>query len=465
MWWLKMLMKHAHGLARWWRDDSLSVVRSSVASLAVKVVGLVLVMAVAVVLARQMGAAEYGRLAFIQSVVFVLSAASTLGFRDSANKMVARYAARKQSVLLSRFIVFGVAVIALSSIASAAIGHSVIAQMPGLSAKYDFPILAVVGMVVTLTLLSFLAPTLVALGEPVLSFALENIGPRVIVLASALIFAASGAALTATSALCLNIIGNLAPLIALAVIIIARFDLRIRLPRRFSTATKSSAAWLSISLFMMTSPIISLVFSETSILVLGAYAAPGDVALYQVGRRLSELATVCGGVAIYVALPSFAKFHALRRVDQLQHTVNIANVLTVIPGICFLLVLLAGGDRILSLFGPAFAGAYAATLILSSGRVADQLFGPVLEVLLMTGHHSIASFVNIAFAFANILANCVLVPLYGQAGAAVATVVVTLLWKASLYGILRRRSSIETCVLLALVMQINKWTASRGLVS
>ncbi len=433
--------------------------------MAFKAAGLALVMAVAVVLARQLGAAEYGRLAFIQSAAFVLSAASTLGFRDSANKIVARYTVRRQNVLLSRFIVFGVLVIALSSVLSAVIGHNVIAHTTALSGKYDFPILAIVGMVVTLALLSFLAPALVALGEPVLSFALENVGPRVIVLVGALALGAIGAGLTADTALYLNIIGNLVPVIVLAAIIVSRFEFCIRMPRRFSIAARSGKAWLSISLFMMTSPIISLVFSETSILILGAFAPPGDVGLYQVGRRLSELATVCGGVAIYVALPSIAKFHALRRADQVQRTVNIANSLTVVPGLCVLLVLIAEGGRILSIFGPGFVGAYVATLILSSGRVADQLFGPVLEVLLMTGHHKTASSINIGFALVNIGANCLLVPLYGQVGAAIATVVVTLVWKASLYVVLRRRSSIETCVLLALPMRFHKGALGRSVVS
>lgn len=83
----------------------------------------------------------------------------------------------------------------------------------------------------------------------------------------------------------------------------------------------------------------------------------------------------------------------------------------------------------------------------------------------MTGHHKTASSINIGFALVNIGANCLLVPLYGQVGAAIATVVVTLVWKASLYVVLRRRSSIETCVLLALPMRFHKGALGRSVVS
>ena len=61
-------------------------------------------------------------------------------------------------------------------------------------------------------------------------------------------------------------------------------------------------------------------------IVLGAYAEPAAVAFYQVARRVSELAIVCGAVAIYIALPKIARYYTLRRYDELQHTVDIANI-------------------------------------------------------------------------------------------------------------------------------------------
>ncbi|HMD50964.1 MAG TPA: lipopolysaccharide biosynthesis protein [Bryobacteraceae bacterium] len=433
-------------LSRLRRDEGVSLMRSSLLSVGIKAAGIALVMLVALVLARYLGAAEYGRLAFIQSIAFVLASLSTLGFRESANKIVARYAVRRQRVPLGRFLLFGIVVITMASALSAAIGHAAIAHVPAMRAKYGFPISAMMGLVAGLALLSFLAPVLVTLGRPVLSFAVENIGPRIIVLVAVLVLVASGVPLTANAALNLTVIGNVTPAALLAFLAFVGFRLPIYIRGRFSAVVRAGRAWLCISLCMMTSPLISLVFSETSIIVLGASAPPDDVALYQIARRLAELATVCGAVVTYLALPRIAKFQTERRIDRLQQTIDITNILTILPGLGVMLALLVEGRGILGLFGPAFVGAYTLTLVLSAGRVADQLFGPVLEVLLMTGQHAAASAINVTFAIANIAVNCLLVPAFGQIGAGAGTIAVTLLWKASLYAVLRSRCPVESCL-------------------
>ncbi len=445
-------------LSRLLHEEGFSLMRSSLVSVAIKAAAIALVMATSVALARHLGAADYGRFAFIQSIAFVLASLSTLGFRESANKIVSRYVVRGRLMPLGRFLLFGIIVITLASVVLATIGYGAIAYSPAMALKYGFSILAMLGMVVSLALLSFLAPALVALRRPVLSFTVENIGPRVIVLVAVLALVTGGLHLTTKIALDITIVGNLAPATAIAIFAFVRFKLPLGFPSRFSTVARTGRAWLCISLCMMTSPVISLIFSETSIIVLGASTSPGDVALYQIARRLAELATVCGAVATYLALPSIARFHAERRVDRLQRTIDIANVLTVIPGLCVLLALSVGGGEILRVFGSAFVGAYTVMLVLSAGRVADQFFGPVLEVLLMTGQHATASAINIMFAIGNVAVNCLLVPAWGSTGAAAGTVAVTLLWKASLYGVLRSRCPVEACLALRLTQRLFRGT-------
>jgi O-antigen/teichoic acid export membrane protein len=205
---------------------------------------------------------------------------------------------------------------------------------------------------------------------------------------------------------------------------------------------------------MMTSPVIAMVFSETSMMVLGAYAEPAEVAFYQVARRVSELAIVCGAVAIYIALPKIARYYTLRRYDELQHTVDIANILTIISSISVTLILIFEGDKLLLVFGPDFSGAYAATLILTVGRAVDQLFGPALEILFMTGQQVTATWINVIYGVLSISLSFALIPHYGQIGAAFATVSIGLLWKLNLYLIVRQRCRVEPCLLIAL--------ASRG---
>ena len=162
------------------------------------------------------------------------------------------------------------------------------------------------------------------MGRPVLSFALENVGPRLPLLVVLLACMIAGASLTAETALYFTILGNIVPAAALAAFIFVPSRLWIGVLKRPYHLIRTGRAWLSISLFMMTSPVVAMVFSETSMIVLGAYAEPAAVAFYQVARRVSELAIVCGAVAIYIALPKSARYYT--RYDELQHTVDIANI-------------------------------------------------------------------------------------------------------------------------------------------
>ena len=438
----------------YWRDENISLVKSLVSAVFLKALSLVLVMFGAVLLARRMGPTEYGRLVYVQSAAFIIASICTLGLRDAANRIVARYVARYQRKLLARFILFGIVVITVTSCVIVPVVYLILLEVSGTFEAYRFPLITIFGVVVSLALLSFLGPTLVAMGRPVLSFALENVGPRLPLLVVLLACMIVGASLTAETALDLTILGNIVPAAALAAFIFVPSRLSFGVLKRPYHLIRTGRAWLSISLFMMTSPVIAMVFSETSMMVLGAYAEPAEVAFYQVARRVSELAIVCGAVAIYIALPKIARYYTLRRYDELQHTVDIANILTIISSISVTLILIFEGDKLLLVFGPDFSGAYAATLILTVGRAVDQLFGPALEILFMTGQQVTATWINVIYGVLSISLSFALIPHYGQIGAAFASVSIGLLWKLNLYLIVRQRCRVEPCLLIAL--------ASRG---
>lgn len=426
--------------------DSLSFLRSSLASLVLKALSIGLVMLIAVLLARHMGATEYGRLAYIQSAAFLISAACALGLRESANRIVARYAARRQFHMVSRFLLFGLAAIAVTSLLGVAAFHQTVTLFPEMAAKYAFPLPVLTGIVFSLAVLSFLAPAVVALGRPVLSFALQDTAPRLFLLGVSALYLLGGGILTAETVLDLSIAGNLAMASILAMLAFIRVRLPSRAPGRISILAKNAKAWLSISLVMLSSDFVFFVSAEVSMLVLGAYAAPADVALYQVARRISELISICGGVSIYLAMPRISGYYTLRNYEHIQQVIRLSNVIALIPGTCFAFAMLIGGHMILHLFGREFGSAYTILVILAMGRFLDLFWGPVLECQLMMGQQKIAGGINIVVGILNVIMNLLLIPFFGGLGAALATVLVNSAGKITLYVVLRRRIPVETCL-------------------
>lgn len=59
-------------LSRLLHEEGFSLMRSSLVSVAIKAAAIALVMATSVALARHLGAADYGRFAFIQSIALYL---------------------------------------------------------------------------------------------------------------------------------------------------------------------------------------------------------------------------------------------------------------------------------------------------------------------------------------------------------------------------------------------------------
>jgi O-antigen/teichoic acid export membrane protein len=213
------LMKAVMQYSGYLRRENISLIKSLVSAVFLKALSLVLVMFVAVLLARRMGPTEYGRLVYVQSVAFIVASICTLGLRDSANRIVARYVARYQHKLLGRFILFGIVIITVASCIVVPVVYFILLGASGTFEAYRFPLITIFGVVVSLALLSFLGPTLVAMGRPVLSFALENVGPRLPILVVLLACIIAGASLTAETTLDFMIVGNVVPAVILAALI------------------------------------------------------------------------------------------------------------------------------------------------------------------------------------------------------------------------------------------------------
>lgn len=451
-------------LSRFFRNrDSLSFLGSSIASLFLKAFSLGLVMLLALLLARHLGASEYGRLAYIQSAAFLISAACALGLRESANRIVARYVARRRFPILSRFILFGLATIAVTSLLGVSVFHQIATRFPEMAANYAFPLPVLIGTVFSLAILSFLAPAVVALGQPVLGFALLDTAPRLFLFVISALYLLGGGILTAETVLDLSIAGNLVMASILLMLAFIRFGLPLPAPAPVSAVIKNAKYWLSISLLMLSSDFVFFVSAEVSLLVLGAYTMPADIALYQVARRIAELISICGGVSTYLAMPRISGFYTTRNYDQAQHVIRLTNAIALIPGILFTLITVVGGNYILLLFGPEFPSAYTILVILVSGRLLDLFWGPVLECQLMMGQQKIAGGINILVGILNVVMNLLLIPAYGGLGAALATVLVNSAGKITLYAALRRRIPIETCLAADLLRNIRHRFGAPGL--
>jgi O-antigen/teichoic acid export membrane protein len=116
--------------------------------------------------------------------------------------------------------------------------------------------------------------------------------------------------------------------------------------------------------------------------------------------------------------------------------------------VCAALAVFAG--PVLGLFGPEFAVAETALLILLAGEIVNVGTGSVLVLLNVTGHERLAARVCGATALANVALTVAGAWWFGLLGAAAATAATVILRNVWLLALVRGRLSVDSSVLAAL---------------
>src|SRR5207249_2035086 len=91
------------------------------------------------------------------------------------------------------------------------------------------------------------------------------------------------------------------------------------------------------------------------------------------------------------------------------------------PSLAATAVLLLFGRPILGLFGAQFTDGYHLMFILSAGLLARAAIGPIERLLNMLGEQRVCALVYAGAFVINIGLCIILIPLFGTAGAAIAT--------------------------------------------
>jgi len=158
------------------------------------------------------------------------------------------------------------------------------------------------------------------------------------------------------------------------------------------------------------------------VLTISLFGSPEEVGIYRAVWQLSLLISFGTAIAAAIITPLFARYH--RQGDRLAllgalHKARLLGLAVALPALLFILVY---GENLISyLFGAGFTVGAPVLIILALTQTANALFGPLGQLLSMTGHEAISARLHILAAGANIALNLLLVPQYGIMGAALAT--------------------------------------------
>jgi len=211
--------------------------------------------------------------------------------------------------------------------------------------------------------------------------------------------------------------------------------------------TKVKAVPVEKELFFFSFPLIfaslaGLIMSWTDTLMLGYFCTPSEVGIYNAALPTARLLSMGAGAFGVIFMPVASELYARGRIEDLRNIYSAVTkwiMSTVLP--LFLLMCLFSGAVMRILFGYEYITGASALSILALGYFISSLFGLSVPVLQSYGKTKIIMISNFLGAGANVALNYLLIPLYGVNGAAIATALtitfMNLLYFLSAYRITR----------------------------
>ncbi|MEM6613644.1 MAG: flippase [Cyanobacteria bacterium P01_C01_bin.72] len=186
-------------------------------------------------------------------------------------------------------------------------------------------------------------------------------------------------------------------------------------------------SWLASALPFMLIEGIYVINVRADILMLGSLRSLADAGIYVPVNRGAQLINFVL-VAVSSALaPQIASLYAAGKLDRLQAIVIKTSKLALLPTLVITACLIAISPGYLGLFGTEFIQGRAALIVLCLGQLFFTITGLGGLLLNMTGNEKYTAITGVGGAGLNICLNYVLISRWGVLGAAIATSISMLL--------------------------------------
>ena len=438
-----------------------ALVRGAGAAFALQVAGFGLAYVLQVLLARWMGAAEYGTYALVIAWVTLLAVVAGLGFPVACLRFLAEYQERQDWPLLRG---------TLASFWGLTLGAGGLLAAAGALLLYGWPRWLgwplpekLATMVQPLTwglwlvplyaLLSLQSEMARGLGWVGLSKGPQQAGRPLAVLMAAWAMLAWRGELTAGAAL-------EATLVAVAVVVALQLVACISaLPPagRSGSLRLHLGLWLRVAVPSLLGAGFVLLMNQLDVLMVGMFLAPEKVGIYNAASRTAMLISFVVYALNVVAVPRFAPLAGQGDREPLRRLLAIVAHLGFWPTFALTLgvTLLAG--PILGAFGAQFQVATWELRLLALSQLFTAAVGPVGYLLNMTGHHDDNAWALGGAVALNVVLNAAGIPLLGTRGAAAATAITWLVLGLVLHRLVRRRLGVGASIVSALACYGWRW--------
>jgi O-antigen/teichoic acid export membrane protein len=404
--------------------------------------------ALAVLLARLLGTAGYGRYALAFAWASLLATPASLGLDRFLVRGIAVYGVEKRWPLMKGLLLRTNHLVLLTSTVIATCGAVV--GVGCLSPSFRGP-LCVAMLLIPLTAMTLLRQgAMQAFGHVVTGQLPEYlIRPLLIIVGVVALELIRPRLLTPMTALAANVTG-----VAIA-FAAGAFLLRRALPGVVRSVRPEFATgeWLRASLPMMLIGGVWLANNYMATLMVGILDGPRAAGVYSVVQRGAEVIVLALTAVNMPLAPAVARLYARGDRQGLEHITERMARATLLVTAPIALVFIALPHVYLSLFGHSYRAGATALVILAIGQLVNAAAGPTGNVLIMTGQERVAVRGVAAGLVANVILAVVLVPPLGVTGGAISFASSLVMWNTALIVMARRQLGVNVTAFRWLSLQ------------
>jgi O-antigen/teichoic acid export membrane protein len=410
--------------------------RGAILNVLITGVGIGISFLVQILLARKLGAEQFGLYAYVMGWMALALLPAKLDFDSAATRFVGAYAGTGEWDLLNGFLRRGAQVVLTASAVvacTAALGMLTWRYLQGRAVEPVF--WAACALLPLTALMLYLASVLQGFRRvPASQFPPLVLRPILFGLGVLFLVILNASALSTTAALLLNSA-------ATVVVLLLQWHLVAGAQAAHRAAPRyEMREWLKTAFGLLSVSVAQLVLAgQTDIVIVGTLVSKADAGHYAIANQIAGVLAMGTTAMSFVAAPSIAQYHRAGDRVALQRLLNRVRWANLIPTLPGLAIIVLAGRPLLGLFGPSFKEAYPVLLVLSFGWLQAAAGGSIAGFLLtMTGNERAGAGIIGAAAGVYLVLVAILAPLYGSIGVALATVT-AFLFRAIWLGMYVRR--------------------------
>jgi O-antigen/teichoic acid export membrane protein len=208
--------------------------------------------------------------------------------------------------------------------------------------------------------------------------------------------------------------------------------------------------WLKSAFPLLVYGGLQIILAQTSTIILGAQGSAQNVGFYSVANRLAYLLTFFLGAIHMIIAPIMARMYSKGEKEGLQKIITISVWISFIISLILGIIFGLAGKRILGIFGPEYSAANLVLLILVFGNLLDIAFGNSALLLSMTGNEKVVAKIFFIISVINIPLNFYMIKLYSIEGAALSTSFSLIVGRFLLALYSKRKLEINTSIFASL---------------